>query len=227
MITYGIENEADYTATDLRLGDRKAFFTVKQGEKILGEIELFVPGKHNVYNALATVIICLQAGLTFKQIATSLKQFRGAKRRFQVIGEINDITVIDDYAHHPTEIQATIAAAKVTGKNITAVFQPQRYSRTFFLLDSFSRCFTDADQVIITDIYAPEGEKKIEGVHSEKLVELIRKNSNSNVRYIPTKEEVEDYLVHTSKAGDLILTMGAGDIWKVADRLVYRLESIK
>lgn len=225
LITYGLDKQADYTADKIRLGDRKAEFTVIYKGRELGLIELFVPGRHNVYNALATVIVCLEAGLTFEQIADSIKQFRGAKRRFQVIGEIDDIMVIDDYAHHPTEIQATIAAAKATGKNITAVFQPQRYSRTFFLLDQFSRCFAEADQVIITDIFAPEGEKRIEGVHSEKLVQLIRENSNSNVRYISTKEEVEEYLFQTSQPGDLIITMGAGDIWKVSERLYNRLEA--
>lgn len=225
LITYGIEQQADYMAKNIQLGDRKARFTVAHHGRELGEIELFVPGMHNVYNALATVIVCMQAGLAFDQIADSIKQFRGAKRRFQVIGEVNDIMVIDDYAHHPTEIQATIEAAKATGKNITAVFQPQRYSRTFFLLDQFSRSFAEADQVIITDIFAPEGEKRIEGVHSEKLAELIRQNSNANVRYIPTKEEVEEYLYQTSKPGDLIITMGAGDIWQTAERLYQRLKA--
>ncbi len=225
LITYGIEQQADYMAKNIQLGDRKARFTVAHHGRELGEIELFVPGMHNVYNALATVIVCMQAGLAFDQIADSIKQFRGAKRRFQVIGEVNDIMVIDDYAHHPTEIQATIEAAKATGKNITAVFQPQRYSRTFFLLDQFSRSFAEADQVIITDIFAPEGEKRIEGVHSEKLAELIRQNSNANVRYIPTKEEVEEYLYQTSKPGDLIITMGAGDIWQTAERLYRRLKA--
>lgn len=225
LITYGIEQQADYMAKNIQLGDRKARFTVAHHGRELGEIELFVPGMHNVYNALATVIVCMQAGLAFDQIADSIKQFRGAKRRFQVIGEVNDIMVIDDYAHHPTEIQATIEAAKATGKNITAVFQPQRYSRTFFLLDQFSRSFAEADQVIITDIFAPEGEKRIEGVHSEKLAELIRQNSNANVRYIPTNEEVEEYLYQTSKPGDLIITMGAGDIWQTAERLYQRLKA--
>lgn len=143
-------------------------------------------------------------------------RFRGAKRRFQVLGEGDDILVIDDYAHHPTEIQATILAAKSTGKRIIAVFQPQRYSRTFFLLDAFSRAFPDADEVVITDIYSPEGEKHIEGVTAAKLTEKIRTNSNANVRYLPTKEEVLQYLLEHVVPGDLVLTMGAGDIWKVA-----------
>ncbi|GJM79263.1 hypothetical protein HMSSN139_17590 [Paenibacillus sp. HMSSN-139] len=112
---------------------------MKQGDRELGTVELSVPGRHNVYNAMATVIVCMEAGIPFPEIAEALRHFHGAKRRFQVLGEQNGILIIDDYAHHPTEIQATIAAAKATGKRIIAVFQPQRYTRTFFLLDAFSR----------------------------------------------------------------------------------------
>lgn len=224
-ITYGIDAEADYTADHIRLGDRKVSFTVRSHGQELGELELSVPGRHNVYNALATLITCLEAGLSFEQIKEAIKQFRGAKRRFQVMGEVNDILVIDDYAHHPTEIQATIQAAKATGKRIVAVFQPQRYTRTYFLLDQFSRAFQEADEVIITDIYSPAGEKQIEGIHSKKLVELIIQNSNGNTTYIPTKEEVQSYLAGRVRSGDLVLTMGAGDIWKAADGLAAELKA--
>ncbi|MFC5447266.1 UDP-N-acetylmuramate--L-alanine ligase [Paenibacillus aestuarii] len=225
VITYGIHNEADYIASDITLGDRKVTFTVHyQGAK-LGEISLSVPGKHNVYNALATLITCLEAGLSFDQIAEAIQEFRGAKRRFQVLGEVQNILVIDDYAHHPTEIQATISAAKATGKRIVAVFQPQRYTRTYYLFEQFSRSFEEADEVIITDIYSPAGEKRIEGVDSAKLVELIRKNSNPNVQHIPTRDEVLEYLIQHVKPGDLVLTMGAGDIWKAADGLAKALRS--
>jgi UDP-N-acetylmuramate--alanine ligase len=154
--------------------------------------------------------------LTFGEIAEAITEFSGAKRRFQVLGEIGDILVIDDYAHHPTEIQATISAAKATGKRIIAVFQPQRYTRTYFLFDQFSRAFPEADEVIITDIYSPAG---------AKLVELIRQNSNPNVCHIPTKEEVLDYLQGRVKPGDLVITMGAGDIWKAADGLAKALKA--
>jgi UDP-N-acetylmuramate--alanine ligase len=225
LITYGIQEDADYRALDIELGDRKVSFTLeKQGER-LGRIELSVPGLHNVSNAVATVITCLEAGVPFAEIATAIREFRGAKRRFQVLGEVNDILVIDDYAHHPTEIRATISAAKATGKRLVAVFQPQRYTRTFFLLEQFSRAFPEADEVIITDIYSPAGEKQIEGVHSKKLVEMIVENSNTNTKYLPTKEEVLDYLTGSVASGDLIVTMGAGDIWKVAAGLADKLRS--
>ncbi|WP_223068254.1 UDP-N-acetylmuramate--L-alanine ligase [Paenibacillus caui] len=223
VITYGIKQACDYTASDIVLGDRKITFTVNHNKQKLGSIELPIPGQHNVYNALATVIVCLEAGIPFEGIAEALSHFHGAKRRFQVLGEADGILVIDDYAHHPTEIQATISAAKATGKRIIAVFQPQRYTRTFFLLDAFSKAFGDANEVIITDIYSPAGEKQIEGVSSSKLVELIKQNSNAGARYIPTKEEVIQDLTGRLQSGDLVLTMGAGDIWKVGYALAKQI----
>ncbi|MFW9334070.1 UDP-N-acetylmuramate--L-alanine ligase [Paenibacillus polymyxa] len=223
VITYGVEHEADYMATDIQLGDRRLSFTMSRKGTALGTIELSVPGKHNMYNAMATVISCLEVGIPFDQIAATIVEFHGAKRRFQVLGEGNDILIIDDYAHHPTEIEATISAARATGKRIIAVFQPQRYSRTFFLLDAFSRAFSEAGEVIITDIYSPAGEKQIEGVHSSKLVDLIVQNSNANAIYLPTKEAVIEELKDRLQPGDLVLTMGAGDIWKAGDALARHL----
>lgn len=225
LITYGIDTNADYRATNIELGDRKVSFDVERHGEKLGQIRLSVPGRHNVYNALATLITCLECGLPFSEVAEAITEFQGAKRRFQVLGDVNDILVIDDYAHHPTEIQATIAAAKSTGKHIIAVFQPQRYTRTYYLFDQFSRAFHEADEVIITDIYSPAGEKQIEGISSAKLAELIHENSNRNVRYIPARDEVLAYLADRVKSGDLILTMGAGDIWKVADGLSRKLRN--
>jgi UDP-N-acetylmuramate--alanine ligase len=225
VITFGIDSDADYMAANIQLGDRKVTFSVLCRGMPLGEISLSVPGRHNIYNALATLITCLEAGLSFESIAAAIKEFSGAKRRFQVLGEVDDILVIDDYAHHPTEIQATISAAKATGKRIVAVFQPQRYTRTYYLFEQFSRSFVEADQVIITDIYSPAGEKRIEGVDSDKLVELIRTNSNPTAIHIPTKDGVLQYLIDNVKQGDLVLTMGAGDIWKAAEGLAKALHS--
>lgn len=224
IITYGIESRADFIAENILLGDRKVSFDVNYRGKYLGHMELSVPGKHNVYNALATLIICLEAGLSFGLIAEAIKEFRGAKRRFQVLGEVNDILVIDDYAHHPTEIRATISAAKATGKRIIALFQPQRYTRTFYLFEQFSKAFHEADEVIIIDIYSPAGEQQIEGITSAKLVELIRENSNTHVKYIPSKEEMQEYLISYVQSGDLVISMGAGDIWKAAEGLVKALK---
>ena len=224
-ITYGVEANNDYTATDIQPGDRKISFTMQYQGSDLGKIELSVPGLHNVYNAMGTVIACLEAGISFTAIAAAIVHFHGAKRRFQVVGDANDILIVDDYAHHPTEIEATIVAAQATGKRVIAVFQPQRYSRTFFLLDAFSRAFTGADEVIIADIYSPAGEKQIEGINSARLVELIKQNSNAGARYIAQKEDIISDLSTRIQPGDLVITMGAGDIWKVAEALATDLQA--
>jgi UDP-N-acetylmuramate--alanine ligase len=217
--TYGMDGGHDYFAQNVRLIDRGSECDVFHGNEQLGKLTLSLPGVHNVMNALASIAVCMNAGLAFAQIAIALNEFHGAKRRFQVIAESQGVLVIDDYAHHPTEISATIAAAEATERRIVAVFQPQRYTRTFFLFDAFARAFSGADEVVIADIYSPAGEQQIEGVSAEKLVEQIRIQSNERVRYLKTKDDVFDYLIHTVHTGDLILTMGAGDIWQVAYRL--------
>lgn len=224
VITYGMEQPSDYRATDIRTAGRQTAFTVSERGKRLGEVTLSVPGVHNVYNALAAVATCRRIGLPFDDIARVFPRFQGTKRRFQIVGQVGETVVVDDYAHHPTEIRATIAAAKSLNKRIVAIFQPQRYARTYFLLDQFSRAFDEADEVVITDIYAPVGEKRIEGVSGERLTDLIRKNSNPNVTFCPTKGDVEQYVLSHMRPGDLILTMGAGDIWAVAQNLVAKLK---
>lgn len=223
IVTYGIEEEVDYRASHIRYTNGNTTFLVWERGERLGEAALSVPGRHNVYNALATIATCRRVGLSFQEVTEALPKFRGTKRRFQLMGEGDGITIVDDYAHHPTEITATIEAAKSYGKRIVAVFQPQRYSRTYFLLDDFSRAFRDADEVVITSIYSPVGEARIEGVSSERLTELIRQNSNSNVTFCATNDDVKYYLLETVRPGDLVLTMGAGDIWTVAKALAQQL----
>lgn len=224
VITYALDQPADYTAEGIRQHLRQITFTMKKGDTPLGEVKLNVPGRHNVANAMAAIIACMHAGVPFEEAARAIAQFSGAKRRFQVIGEVDDILVVDDYAHHPTEIRATIQATRALNRRIVVVFQPQRYSRTHLLMDEFSRAFSEADEVIINRIYAPPGEKPIDGVTAERLAELIRQNSNHNVRYFDTKEEVKQYLLEHARPGDVVLTMGAGDIWRVAHELVPALE---
>lgn len=226
-ITYGINPafraEAEYYATDIECNDRQTKCKIWHQTELLGELELIMSGKHNIANALAAIIVCLRANLSFAQIAQALYTFRGAKRRFQIIGEAQGILVVDDYAHHPTEIMATLSGARASGRRVIAIFQPQRYTRTFYLMEEFSRAFSDADEVIITDIFSPAGEKKIEGVSSQVLVDKIRLNSHPNAKYVPTKEEVQELLVKEIRPGDLVLTMGAGDIYKSAFWLAERL----
>ncbi len=219
VVSFGMEHGYDYNVKNVRLIDRGSECEVFHGKELLGKLTLSLPGVHNVMNALAAIAVCVDAGLTFEQIAIPLTEFHGAKRRFQVITEGHGVLVIDDYAHHPTEISATIAAAQATGRRIVAVFQPQRYTRTFFLFDAFACAFSGADEVVIADIYSPAGEQQIEGVSAEKLVDQIQVQSNRNTRFMKTKDEVFDYLLRTIHAGDLVLTMGAGDIWQVAYRL--------
>ncbi|RNB90551.1 UDP-N-acetylmuramate--L-alanine ligase [Brevibacillus fluminis] len=214
---------ADYRATDIIVGDRKTSCQIWHKDELLGELHLCAPGKHNVANALAAIIVSLDIGLPFDEISAALTTFRGAKRRFQIIGEERDVLVVDDYAHHPTEIMATLSGARASGRRVIAVFQPQRYTRTFFLMEEFSRAFGDADEVIITDIYSPAGEKQIEGVNSQVLVEKIRANSHSRAQYIATKEEAQEKLLDSVRSGDMVLTMGAGDIYKTAFWLVEKL----
>ncbi|MCF6092691.1 UDP-N-acetylmuramate--L-alanine ligase [Microaerobacter geothermalis] len=223
IVTYGL-SQGDYTVSNLQLGDGRSSFTVLYQGQDLGEVKLAIPGTHNVLNALAAIIASLQVGVPFEKISEILGCFRGAKRRFQHIGLVHDILVIDDYAHHPTEIKATINGAKSTGRRIIAVFQPQRYTRTYFLLDDFSKSFGEADEVVIADIYSPAGEKQIEGVSAKRLVELIREKSHSGALFIPTKEEILQFLKEKVQPGDIVITMGAGDIWKVAHSLVDSLK---
>lgn len=224
VISYAINEPADFTAQNIRQHDRETTFTVYEGEKKWGDVTLRIPGIHNVSNALAVIIACLYIGIDFKDIADALYQFQGAKRRFQVIGEVDDILVVDDYAHHPTEIESTLKGAKALNRRMIVVFQPQRYSRTHLLMEEFSRAFHLADEVIINTLYAPPGEKSIPGVSAEKLAELIKQNSNPNTRFIDKKEDVIEYLLSQVKPGDLVLTMGAGDIWRVSHGLLPELE---
>ncbi|AKF92251.1 UDP-N-acetylmuramate--L-alanine ligase [Brevibacillus laterosporus] len=220
VITYSIDpvysGSADYYATEIVCGDLTTTYQAWHKDVHLGEVILHFPGKHNVANSLAAMIVALEAGVPFERISQALSTFRGAKRRFQIIGDAQDILVVDDYAHHPTEIMATLNGAKACGRRVIAIFQPQRYTRTFFLMEEFSRAFSEADEVIITDIFSPAGEQKIEGVSSQILVDKIKVNSHPRAQYIPTKEEVQQQLVKQLQPGDLVLTMGAGDIWKSA-----------
>lgn len=217
--TYAVHTDADYEARDIELIDRGSRCRVYRHGTLMGRLELSLPGMHNVMNALAAIAVATEAGIPFPHVTDALHEFHGAKRRFQVISETGGVLVIDDYAHHPTEISATIEAAKATGRRIVAVFQPQRYTRTYFLFDAFAKAFRGADEVVIADIYSPAGEKQIEGVSAERLVERIRVESNEHVRFLRTKDDVYHYLLDSVQSGDLVLTMGAGDIWQVAYRL--------
>lgn len=222
FITYGVKSPAQYQARDIRYQDRGCRFTVQWEGEALGEMVLGIPGEHNVSNALAALAVALELGMDFPRVCSIMQEFKGAKRRFQVIGEPGGITVVDDYAHHPTEIRATLKAARETGPGrLIAVFQPHRYTRTSYLFEDFVKAFGDASLVVLVPVY-PAGEAPIAGVSSESLGERIRQEGKEVV--LREKGQLEEYLQEITRPGDLVITMGAGDIWKTAWDLVGRLE---
>ena len=223
--TYAIDHEADYRAKNIKTGGKGIAFDVVHGEEELGHISLNIPGRHNVLDAMACVVTALTMGVPFAKIAEGLAAFHGAKRRFQTKGRINGVWVVDDYAHHPTEIAATLKAAKETNPGrLICAFQPHRYSRTQLLHEEFGRAFASADLLVLTDVYAA-GEKPIEGVSGETILREVRRQSGQDVVYLPDREKVAKYLREEVRDNDLVITMGAGDIYKTSEELVDLLQN--
>ena len=224
IISYAIEHEADYQAANIVAeGSGIAFDVMHKGEN-LGRVVLNIPGKHNVLNAMAAVVTGVQLGLTVPQMAEGLTQFNGAKRRFQTKGKANGVWVVDDYAHHPTEIATTLKAARQTNpKRLVCAFQPHRYSRTQLLQKEYGACFKDADLLILTDVYSA-GEDPIPGINGELLVKEVAEQTGQETVYIQNKNDIPAYLKSIAKEGDLIMTMGAGDIVKCGEELVELLK---
>lgn len=219
LITYGFSPEADFWARDLQLCGLESRATVLRNNKVLGELRLNVPGRHNFLNALAALAVGTVCGMGFAEIAAGLAAFNGVQRRFQKVGQARGVEIYDDYAHHPTELRATLAAAKtLKPKRVVAVFQPHRYSRTNLLAREFGAAFQDADLLIINEIYAA-GEKPINGVSALTIVEEIRKNTDQRVEYIPEKSGIVCRLTEEIQPGDLVITLGAGNIYTVAYEL--------
>ena len=225
-ITYGLEDTNDYYAKDIVLDSFKSRFTLYSKDGEIGEIRLNVTGVHNILNALSAAVVCLNEGVGIDNITEGFIKFTGVKRRFQLLGEKSNITVVDDYAHHPTEIMSTLAAAK-GGKwgRVICVFQPHRYSRTKFLKEDFGRSFDFADLTILTDVYSA-GEEPIPGVSGKLLVDSILETvPGKSVTYLPNRLDIKDYLFATVRDGDLVITMGAGDIGMVGSELIASLKS--
>ena len=224
VITYGMNQSADYMAANVQTtASETTFEVVHKGEK-LGQVRLNVPGMHNVLNAMACVVTGITLGLSVDQMAEGLTVFNGAKRRFQTKGKVNDIWVVDDYAHHPTEIATTIKAARQTQpKRLVCAFQPHRYSRTQLLQKEYGSCFAGADLLVLTDVYSA-GEDPIPGVDGELLVQEVARQTGQNTVYIKDKKEIAQYLKSIAQPGDLIMTMGAGDIVKCGEELVELLK---
>ncbi len=222
VITYGLRAQAEISASDVQFS-RESFssdFAVRRKAEELGRVKLNVPGEHNVCNALAAVAVALDLEIDFSVIAEGLESFRGTERRFQIKGLIDDdrggILVVDDYGHHPTEIRATLAAAKTSGRRLVVLFQPHRYTRTAALHEEFARSFYDADVVLICDIYAAS-EDPIPGISSQMLVEEIEKFGHRNARYVGGVDEGERALLETAHPGDLVMTLGAGSVWRAGE----------
>jgi UDP-N-acetylmuramate--alanine ligase len=226
-VTYGMTAQADVSASDIRYDSNfGSTFTVKLRNEPLGEIHLPVPGKHNVYNALAATTVALELDVPFEKISSAFKTFKNANRRFQLKGEIGGVSVVDDYGHHPTEILATLSAAKTGsgGRRTVVVFQPHRYSRTKELFDDFALCFNNADVLFVLDIYAAS-ESPIEGITAEILTEKIRHHGHKDARYIGDIERAAECAVDEVKDGDVVVTLGAGNITKVSDEILALLKS--
>ena len=223
VITYGLKALADFTASNVRQEGLCTRMTVSHRGSPLGTLALQVPGLHNVHNALAAMAVGCELEIEFETIRTALEEFRGIARRFEVKGEVGGVLVVDDYAHHPTEIEVTLRAAReVWGRRIVAVFQPHRYSRTAALWRAFGRCFYEADILAVTSIY-PAGEDPIPGVGAERIVEAAGQHGHRGVTYHEDSRDLVDHLVHLVQPGDVVITLGAGDIWKVGDQLLGRL----
>ncbi len=224
VVTYGMDSVADVRAVDCEIGLNSGFNLVV-GSQLYGGIQINVPGRHNVQNAVAACAVGVELGLSYEQIRQGLARFRGADRRFQIKAEIHGITIVDDYGHHPTEIRATLDAAIFrNAKRVIAIFQPHRYTRTKFLMNELAGSFAGCDRVYVLDIYGAS-EKPIPGVTSERLVERMRELGVSQARYAPSDKEIVKELVRDAQPGDLIITIGAGSVWKTGEALAKALQA--
>jgi UDP-N-acetylmuramate--alanine ligase len=225
-ITYGMSAQADISAHDIRYDHSfGSNFQVLSGINVLGRVTLRVPGKHNVYNSLGAIAAALELDVPFDTIAHALSEFGGAERRFQFKGEEKGITVVDDYGHHPTEIKATLSAARIGAPNrrIVALFQPHRYTRTADLMDEFASAFNNADVLLVSDIYAAS-ETPIEGINAEVLTSRIKSYGHKHAEYIGGIEGSAEILRDTVRDGDLVITLGAGTVTRIGDQLLGLLK---
>ncbi len=220
IITFGMNEDAEYRAVNKRYEDNYMRFDVWHKTEFLGTISLQTPGTHNVKDALGAVAVGLYCGIPFSNIKSALQEFTGVKRRFQTKMRNRDIWIVDDYAHHPTEIEATLAAAKESGNHrVICVFQPHRYSRTNLLKDEFAVAFNDADVLFFTDIYA-SNEEPIKGVNGKLIPDLVKKQQpDKEIYYIEKTDKLFQTLYSFIKRGDMVITMGAGNIYQVGEKL--------
>ena len=224
--TYGMSTQADFQAENVAFEDYKSRYTLQQQGRPLGEIHLNLPGLHNVYNSMASVAVGIELGIPFETIKKALETLQGVQRRLEIKGEINGITVVDDYGHHPTEIKTTLQAAKECwpDRRKVVVFQPHRYTRTKALFDDFTRAFYQSDVLVVLPIYAAS-EKKINGVNSGSMCDGIREHGHKEVICKDSLPAAVSDLMEILKPGDVLLTLGAGDVWKVGEEILKKLKT--
>lgn len=223
-MTYGLTAQADVHGYDVVEKGGECSFSVMVKDRHYGSFTIHMPGIHNVYNTLAAVAVAIELEIEPEKIQKGINRFNGVERRFQIKGQINDIIVVDDYGHHPKEIKATLAGAKNGwNRRLIVVFQPHRYTRTMLLFNDFLTAFYQADVLIITDIY-PASEEPIEGVDAYKLFSKMKDMGYKDVRYIHDKKKIPDELERIVKPGDMVITLGAGDIAAVGDAFIKRLK---
>jgi UDP-N-acetylmuramate--alanine ligase len=224
FITYGLTSQADFHAEEIQHRQGRTSFTAFYKGAELGRISFRMPGRHNVLNALAVVAVAYELEIPFQTILGGFRNFGGLQRRFEVRDEINKIMIIDDYGHHPAEIKATLSAAKSGwNKRIIAIFQPHRYTRTAALFEDFMTAFYQADLLVVTDVYAA-GEEPIAGATGEALAGGIVKHGHKSVVYRASLEEVSEYVAETVEPGDMVVTLGAGNVNQVCSLLAEKLQ---
>ncbi len=224
VITYGLNAQADVQAIDIEFKERFSSYTLIYRDQNYGRINLKVPGLHNVKNSLAAITVGMELGIDFEKIKRAIERFGGVYRRFEIRSQVDNIIVVDDYAHHPTEIKAVLQAAKDGWKRrVIAVFQPHLYSRTRDFYQDFGRSFFNADICVLTDIY-PAREEPIEGVSGELIANAARDFGHKDVHYIPDKKQIPDYVLELVKPGDIVMFMGAGDITKICGEFIKKLD---
>jgi UDP-N-acetylmuramate--alanine ligase len=222
--TYGLSAEADFSAQDLKMSSGGVEFTALHHGKPMGRLRLHLPGRHSAVNAMAAVAVAYELEVPFNQAAEALGGFTGIHRRFEIKGEPDGVMVIDDYGHHPTEIRATIGAIRDSwNRSLTVVFQPHRFTRTRDLFDEFLTAFEGADRLVLTEIY-PAGEDPIPGVSGEALYQAIKRKGHLDVKFIADKRDIVGQLAGSVASGDMVLTLGAGDIYKVGEALIAKLK---
>lgn len=227
VVTFGTSKNCDYRADNIKHEKFKSEFNVLHKNIPIGNITVNIPGLHNVKNALATVAVALELGLKFEDISVAIDNFTGVNRRFEVRGNYNGAILIDDYAHHPTEIKATLHAARSGWDNrVIAAFQPHTFTRTKEFYKDFARSFDDADVVFITDVY-PAREKPIEGINGKMIADAAVQYGYKHIVYCPTLSNMFDELVKILKPDDILVTLGAGDIWKIHNMLMEKVNPVK